>query len=184
VAWSGKTLRRKQTCGRKAVCVKLGSAGQMIKGPRREPKWIKRLMAKGDMDSVCCMRVDTRDAHGTCRLVRRRCCGSGALGARCRNWARNYASTTHKSERLRDVWGTSTPSSHDCMHHPGIQRQLRKPWRSLETSSGLSIRSVLSCDEELREASSLREQQIVLVQSAKTDGQWRRQSLDPSAVRN
>jgi hypothetical protein len=98
-------------------------------------------------------------------------------GARCRNWARNYASTTHKSERPRNVWGTSTPSSHDCMHHPGIQRQLRKPWRSSETSSGVSIRSVLSCDEELREASSLREQQIVPLQSA--EDRW---SMAPSKL--
>jgi hypothetical protein len=105
------------------------------------------------------------------------------LGARCRNWASNYTSTTHKSERPKGVWGTSKSSSHDCMHHPGTQRQLRNPWRSLETSYGVSIRSVLSCDEELQEASSLHGSNPCPCTAPKTDAQWCRQSLDPSAVR-
>src|SRR5262245_12584091 len=74
------------------------------------------------------------------------------LGMRCRNSASYYTSTTLKSERPRDGWGSSIPSSRDCMHHLEIRRLLRKLWKSFATSCAGSITSALSCDEEGRKA--------------------------------
>jgi hypothetical protein len=85
----------------------------------------------------------------------------------------------HMAKRLRELLSLRSAEQTGLgttgTHQPGIQRPLRTHWRSCETSCGRSISSVLSCDEELPETSSRREQRIVACSAPKTNGQWRRQ---------